>query len=309
MDIPSYSKVYNLGHKCTQPLLQQVSFYFQEKIDGSQFSFMLGEDGNIYYRSRGAKLYSGTDNKLFKKAVDWVDAHKDQLDVRCIYRGEAMMGKRHNHLTYETAPECGFVLFEIQDKESEDIVDFDFAKEVADSWGIPWAKHYFHYFIGGLSHFSSIREHMSNFEKSCLGGPTEGFVVKPTNFVPDLSGKRLAAKVVKEDFKENQQKTWKATHKGSAEIRVEIGSHYANEARFRKAVQHLDEANLLVNAPNDIGPLLKELNSDLVEEHEDEIKEKLWNWAKKDIIRNAARGFPEWYKKELLSDRCVKGGD
>lgn len=30
------------------------------------------------------------------------------------------------------------------------------------------------------------------------------------------------------------------------------------------------------------------------------IKEKLWRWAKRDVLAKATRGLPDWYKRQLL---------
>ncbi|KKN03280.1 hypothetical protein LCGC14_1109160, partial [marine sediment metagenome] len=43
------------------------------------------------------------------------------------------------------------------------------------------------------------------------------------------------------------------------------------------------------------------------EEHVDEIKNLLYANFRKDIMRMASRGFPEWYKKKLLVDSGVLG--
>ena len=53
---------------------------------------------------------------------------------------------------------------------------------------------------------------------------------------------------------------------------------------------------------------MKELQKDITEECEEEIKDKLYNWARANILRQATRGMPEWYKQKLLDkqfeDQC-----
>jgi hypothetical protein len=51
----SYPSIYNLGHRALQDLLT-VSVNVEEKVDGSQFSFGITEEGEIKLRSKGAVI-------------------------------------------------------------------------------------------------------------------------------------------------------------------------------------------------------------------------------------------------------------
>lgn len=84
----------------------------------------------------------------------------------------------------------------------------------------------------------------------------------------------------------------------------EIGDRLSTPARFDKAFQQADEQGIITGEPKDIGPMMKILNTDF-EEHVDEIKNLLYANFRKDILRVAARGFPEWYKSKLLKDSGV----
>ncbi len=75
---------------------------------------------------------------------------------------------------------------------------------------------------------------------------------------------------------------------------------FRSEARWQKAVQHLKEKGELENSPRDIGKLMTEIKKDILEEEEENIKNTLLKIFKEDIMRKAVRGFPEWYKKQLL---------
>ena len=74
---------------------------------------------------------------------------------------------------------------------------------------------------------------------------------------------------------------------------------------MNKAVQHLREDGSLLGEPKDIGPLIKEVIRDTMEEETDYIKETLFAWAKKDIARRVTSGLPEWYKQQLLESMDV----
>jgi hypothetical protein len=67
-----------------------------------------------------------------------------------------------------------------------------------------------------------------------------------------------------------------------------------------KAVHHLKEAGKLEESVRDIGIILKEIPNDIEKECLEEIKEHLWLWAWPHLRRMVSRGFPEWYKEELL---------
>ena len=64
MSLRSYPKVFNLGHRAVRDLLSGP-VVVQEKIDGSQFSFGVGEDGTLLIRSRGADIEPEAPPKLF----------------------------------------------------------------------------------------------------------------------------------------------------------------------------------------------------------------------------------------------------
>jgi hypothetical protein len=127
-----------------------------------------------------------------------------------------------------------------------------------------------------------------------LGGSCEGIVIKPVEFlaVPETA-KRMAVKLVREEYKESQVKSWKRDNPSQSDILTQIGEQYAVEARFRKAIQHLDEAGTLERDVRDIGPLMKELGN---------IERQLWNWAKKNITRKASAGLPAFYKAWLVDE-------
>ena len=89
----------------------------------------------------------------------------------------------------------------------------------------------------------------------------------------------------------------------SVDILTLLGQDYCTEARWQKAVQHLRDDGELENSPRDIGRLIKEIPNDIKKECEEEIKEKLFKWAWPKMARATHRGFPEWYKEQLLKSQ------
>ena len=70
--ISSYPSIYNLGHKAIVDLLNHPVIV-EEKVDGSQFSFRKGLDGEVSCRSKGAQLNMLAPEKMFARAVATVN--------------------------------------------------------------------------------------------------------------------------------------------------------------------------------------------------------------------------------------------
>jgi hypothetical protein len=139
---------------------------------------------------------------------------------------------------------------------------------------------------------------------SVLGGQKiEGIVAKCyTKFLPD--GKPMMGKLVSQAFKEKHSTEWKKSNPGTKDVIQNIIDMYKVEARWRKAIQHLREQGLLVDGPQDIGPLLKEVAADVYKEEADAIKELLFKNAWPQISRGIGGGLPDWYKNVyLLEDK------
>jgi hypothetical protein len=297
MNIPSYSKIRALGHA----EIRDITNYpvdIQEKVDGSQFSFgML--DGKLKIRSRGKEIYPDAPPKLFELAVDTVIqlAGAGMLAPDAIYRSEAVTSPRHNVLRYDRIPRGGLVLFDIDNGLGAFWDRREGLTEEANRLDLEVVPYLDRKYI---AHPDQVFDYM-NIE-SFLGGPTiEGVVLKPVEPIFGKDGKALMGKYVSEKFKEVAgKKGGKSTFKGQDMILDFIGNNLTTEARWAKAVQHLDEQGLIEHDPRDIGKLIGEISKDVLEEEEDYIKDELFKWAKKRIPRMVIRGFPEWYKERLL---------
>jgi hypothetical protein len=138
-------------------------------------------------------------------------------------------------------------------------------------------------------------------QKSALGGvEIEGVVVKNhRQFGAD--DKPLMAKVVRDGFKELNSGEWRAANPTPTDIREALGRLVSTPARWQKAVQRLRDAGKLTESVKDIGPAIKELQSDIDAECKDLIIERLLAWALPTIRRRASGGFPDWYKARLAA--------
>jgi len=125
-ELSSYGKVYGVGHKDIADLLSG-GVVVEEKIDGSQFSFSFGEDGNIktlQCRSNGQQLpliivesaespvHVGTSEKMFNKAVASA-ALRTHAHPGWVYRCEYLQSPKHNTLAYERTPTDNLILFDV----------------------------------------------------------------------------------------------------------------------------------------------------------------------------------------------------
>lgn len=293
--IASYSKVWALGHREIEGIFDGP-VVVQEKIDGSQISFVVLQDG-LHIRSKGKELVLDEPEKMFRKAVDNItERFKDRLlSPTWIYRGEYLELPKHNTLAYDRVPLGNIVLFDVETSPGY-FLSPDNLKEEADSLGFECVP-----LLADAIEITSADDVKDFLEiQSALGGQkVEGVVVKNYNqFTRD--GKLMCGKYVSEKFKEIHGGEWRKNNPPSKDVTNKIIDTYRTPARWEKSIQHLAERGELTNEPKDIGLLMREVNKDILEECGDEIREILFKHYWKAISRGLTRGLPEWYKERLL---------
>ena len=314
----SYGKIFQLGHReSVNILLDDVEV--EEKVDGSQFNFGL-IDGNLEIYSRNinkfkmeaAAIIESRDDlspiiphdKLFQMAINttfnlFMD---NKLIEGYTYRGEAVTKPKHNTIKYGRVPNGGIVLFDVMSNFQEEYKTSEEVAAIALELGLESPP---------LLHVGKITfEQLENLldTPSFLNDPNtpndikiEGVVIKSRNKL-SRDGKMLKAKLVSAAFKEKHQKDWKNKNPTGTDIITQISSGFNKEAIWRKTIQHVSEENGLEGSPRDIGPLLKELSIDFEQEHADNIKDDLYKWCRKKILRNIGNGFALWYKEYLKNE-------
>lgn len=295
MQISSYPSIFNLGHRYLSELLLDPVLV-EEKIDGSQFSF--GKyDGEIWCRSKGQQIDPIAPEKMFALAVETVKSIADKLHDGWTYRGEYLSKPKHNTLAYARVPVGNIIIFDIM-VAPEDYLAYAVKQAECERVGlecVPMIQY------GMLVNIEELKSALDR--ESVLGGvKIEGVVVK-NYFRFGIDKKILLGKFVSEAFKESHTKDWHGRHPQGKDIKDSIVEGLKVEARWRKAVQHLREAALISDSPQDIPLLLKEVGQDVLKEHEADIKEALFKWAWKDISRSITRGLPEWYKLQLAQEQ------
>lgn len=294
--IHSYPKVCNLGHPAIADLFDGA-IVPEEKIDGSQFSMAI-IDGELHCRSKKKELILDAPEKMFKVAVEEVRQRENLLTPGWIYRAEYLLSPKHNTLTYSRTPEDFLVIFDIEIAPNNFLSPAE-RKTEANRIGLECVQS----LLPPQTHFD--REQLDELLKteSMLGGTgIEGIVFKNyERFGRD--GKVLMGKHVSEAFKERHGKEWKKSNPGNKDILQHLVDRHRTEGRWNKAIQHLREEGTLEDSPRDIGALVKEVQRDLVEECEEQMKEELWKWAKSHVLRGAIKGLPEWYKDKLVEQQ------
>jgi hypothetical protein len=293
--IHDYGKVYNNGVKYVMEVFNGP-VTVQEKVDGSQISFGFIE-GELCFRSHNQQIMCYAPNDMFAAGVKAIEEIKDMLIPNVIYRGEYLQKPKHNALKYERVPARHIILFDMEDATHPDnYFPSDIVAEEAERLGLECVPTYF---VGKVDSVESLLPFLTE-KKPILGGDfIEGIVIKNYN-LSDGMGKFLKAKIVADDFREVHKQAWGEANPSRQDVVKELVGYLRTEARWNKAIAHLKENGELQEAPQDIGPLLKAVNQDILDEEIEYIKEILFKHFWKDISRGVTNGLPEWYKRKLV---------
>lgn len=291
-----FPKIFALGQKYILSIFDEP-VEVTEKVDGSQFGFgKMG--GQLYIRSKRQILREGNVPEMFEIGWEYVNHIAHLLPHDTFYYGEYVNKPKHNNLTYDRVPDNCIALFGVMD-ESGAFLPYEDIQRAADRLHVSVVPRLYQGKVSVMEDLLQLLEH-----DSFLGGAKiEGFVVKnykeywlAQNVIPIMCGK-----FVSEAYKEKTH-GWGKIHTGKGKWE-EYRDSFITEARWQKAVQHLREIDVLDDSPKDIGPLIKEMVRDVEEECKEDIKDALWNFFGKDVLRMVSRGFPEWYKRQLLEPR------
>lgn len=290
--IPSYPKVYALGHAAVSDIFREPVI-IEEKVDGSQFSFGRLND-QLVCKSHEARVYPENPPKLFRGAVVTAERLFPHLAEGVFVRGEALEKAHHNVLTYGREPKGNFVLFDINN-EHEVYFTREEKEAFARMYDVEIVPVIFQGTIEAVEDITKLLD-----RESFLGGTKiEGMVIKNyQRFTKD--GKAMLGKYVSPQFKETHREKWGDQNPSQGDIVQRIIAGLRTEARWQKVVQHLEEQGKLTHEPKDIGLAVGELRKDIFEEEGEAIKGRLFHEFAEQIYRGAFSGFPEWYKKQLL---------
>lgn len=318
----SYPSIFALGHRAVRDLLT-VPHIVEEKIDGSQFSFGLFDVDyekqpygpefaqELRIRSKGAVMNIDAPEKMFTLAAETVKRIAPLLHPGWTYRGEYLRTPKHNTLAYDRTPVGNVIIFDISIGDEEYLGPHEKRIE-AKRIGLECVP-LLNYDPSGFftATLANLRDIIDNTVSVLGGQKIEGIVVKQLGpeFLYGQDKKTLIGKFVSERFKEAHIGAWKESNPTSGDILEQLAKKYCTQARWMKAIQHLREAGQLTDSPKDIGPLMIEVQKDMGKEEKESIQRDLWKWALPHITRAATRGFPEFYKMELLRQQFETPAD
>src|SRR5688572_23150521 len=113
--IPAYCKIEQVA-RSTQIFNGPV--VVEEKIDGSQFSWMK-RDGVMHFRSKNQAI-DPANAGMFQLGVNALLEIAEQFPDYWLYRGEYLSKPKHNVLRYEVLPHRHVVLYDVQISASEE---------------------------------------------------------------------------------------------------------------------------------------------------------------------------------------------
>lgn len=311
-----FPSIDNLNPKSTRvwagegPEANNHLWYVQEKLDGSQFTFVLNPDYNsedpksqqlLFYNKCGA---INPTNKIFLKAMNMLNvlAKTGRMSSQYVYHGEAICSTNHGVVKYERVPKYYVVLYDLTTLDGK-YQHPTTVKAEARRLGLESAHVLYLNFDRSISPYEVCQRLVDEIAagkiKSMLGGTPEGVVLKHESFVS--RGKTVATKLklVTPAFREShamKQHKEQATPASSIE---EIGKAYSLEARFHKSYQHLRDAGKLKHVMEDVIKIKEELDDDLERECRDEIMMYLWAELAPYVKRACRTGFDDWYKRYL----------
>lgn len=291
--VPSYASIVAAGHKMTAGMFD-LPVTVEEKIDGSFVAFGMFDDG-LAVRSRNQDIDLAAAG-MFQPGVDEIVKRQDRLEPGWIYYGEYLSKPKHNTLAYDRVPNGHIVLWDV-DKGIQTFLDWHLKACEADRLDFDVAPLLY---LGRVDSTDTLTGLLHR--DSLLGGQKiEGVVAKCYDLF--TAEKKIAVcKVVSDRFKEKHGADWKGRNPSRVDIVDSIIASLRSEARWAKGVQHMAEAGTLLDAPQDIGPLLREVQSDILAEEGEAIAELLLKHFWPAISKGAVAGLPQWYKDKLIAD-------
>lgn len=301
LELPKPMKIYAIGHRSNRDIFKGPTIEITEKVDGSQFRFG-NVDGELVCCSKNTILNINEPQKQFKPAVETAIEifESNMIKQGMFFFGETLATKRHNVLTYSRVPRGHIALFGGYNYETDTFLGYSELDGFASVFGcdvVPLV------YSGPSDKF--LKDPVASLEKevdkeSYLGGSKlEGVVVRnefqrtivENSVVPYTIGKYVC-----ESFKEvmNIKTKRGINHWG------QYCESYATKARWMKAIQSLRDSGEFQADPRSIGKLIPMINQDIVAECKEDIMEVMWKLYHKDVLRAATRGFPEWFKKNLI---------
>jgi hypothetical protein len=308
---PSIETVESIKNRKWDKEENNYKFYIEEKIDGSQLSFLLNE-GKLVFYNKSNKIKEGTN--IFDKALTMLRFafnDKNLLNNDLIYHGEAVCNLKHNCVLYNRTPKYYFILYDIYNVPERKYMSPEFKQEEAKRLNLECVPIIYYNDDVNCNVIEKceqlITDIIENKLESCLGGIPEGIVLKHHAF--NKGGGEITAtkkKMVTDKFKERLSHKQEKMVYSADDFIKRVGLSFAVHARYHKAVQHLLEKDLLIKdkiTGNDIHKVTEELNSDFDKEYKEEMMMLLWTEMSPHIKKYAREGLGQWFRETIVDNK------
>ena len=270
-----FPKVLGLG----QPLLAEIfddPVDLSSKIDGSQCRINLTES-NVQCGSKNVDI---ADTKMFDLAYQQADRIWNEKvwwtfgDDITLFT-EFLNKPKHNVLKYDRVPKNSLYVFgaliDGKHLSTEELIELATELDIEPPHIIASQVK--------INNPEDLNEYLET--ESVLGGTkVEGIVIRNSykSYPPLLvstmafTNYPLVGKLVRDDFKERLQKEW-STKKQRETPLAKVSTEFFTDARFNKAINHLNDAGKITYEMNNLKDIIPEFYSDLIDEERQEIME------------------------------------
>lgn len=268
---PSTVKLPEIQHGSENRKWPEGRLIVQEKIDGSNFTvYRPDEHSPLLFFNKGKPVKA--DQSVWERTCRALSTRAYLFRPGYVYHGEAMRATRSCHIMYKQVPRFYWMCYEIIAPGTSVCMTPEEMDEILKDTGIQQARIYYDSKYAD----ETSPERLDNLFKSinmlpsCLGNYAEGFVVKVLQY--EKKGKLVTyrCKYVSDHMRERKPIEGVMAPDCTVES---IGDLFNVPARFRKAVQHLQERGEEVTP----SAVAAECDADLLKEYEQEIREMLWN--------------------------------
>lgn len=295
-EIPTFPKIHNIGSPIIRTIFDNP-VEISEKVDGSTLAFMIDSNNELRICNKSRPISAFAPPSMFSKGVEYIQSIQHMLLQNCVYYCEYLKKPKHNVLLYNKVPTNHLVLFGVYDIGNSTYRPWEVLLYEADNLSIDVVPKLYQ---GKISNVEQLHDLLAT--DSYLGGcKIEGVVIKNYNknrVVDKKVVNLMVGKYVSEAFKEVHRHPKIKGNYGKGNW-LAYTTAFNTEARWVKAIQHINEVNELEHTPKDIGKLIKEIHRDIIDECKEDIVAWLWDNFSKELLHTATNGFPEFYKEKL----------
>ncbi len=294
MTFKKYPDIERLGSEDNKDIINfgEDTLVIEEKVDGGNGSFWVGDDGIVHFGSRSRDLTLENDDKIFAmQQINLRELLKDKkLNPDHIYYIEWMA--KHT-INYTSSPD--FIGLDIRLKHQKnaegfgmflgrDVREKEFEELGIENVPVVWR--------GKVSDLKKLNINQLIPKSKYYDGKAEGIVIKNYCRKHPAGNHQLYAKIVTDEFKENNKAVFGGIKQKNSDTSKIIGE-FCTDARIRKAI-------------------LKFVNED-GEELSLKLMHKVPTYVIKDILKEEFNGIFEKYKfidfqemKQKISKLCLR---